>query len=66
MRGLWCNQFHGGPAKDRTKEAHMKAVVSPTEGNDNCAIQSQFLLQFVFGNEKKRKKHFRVFIWKHL
>lgn len=42
----------------------MKAVVSHTEGNDNCAIQSQFPLQFVFGNWKKY--HFSVFIWKHL
>lgn len=35
--------------KKHTKDIHMKAVVSPTEGNDNCAVQSHFLQQLIGG-----------------
>lgn len=38
---------------NRTKEAHMKAVGSPTEGNDNCATQSHFLPKLVLEKGKK-------------
>lgn len=35
-----------------TKETDMKAVVSPTEGNDNCAVQFHFLPKRVLSKEK--------------
>lgn len=37
---------------NRTKEADMKAVGSPTEGNDNCTAQSHFLPKLVLAKEK--------------
>lgn len=38
----------------------MKAVVLPTEGNDNCVTQSHFLPKLVLAKEKEM--HFGVII----